>query len=353
VKSLYIFVFFALAESIAWAADAGADSASATCTEFVAADAIRPTLNEVISSAGLAGYELRLTVDVTHGPGETVMSDGFRLQEDARFVKALKAAGLVLASRDGLSASRVVPAIVAGDRKMTRVEFVLLPLPEKSGRQHVSVPELPIVVSRASGAQMTVCTASHAVVIEDPTSIMNEVLPRPNPPPRPQREPWLLAKIVAWTLAAGAVFFAAGWIVRAWWRKRPKAPPPPPPPRPAWEIALSKLRSIESEGLLQKGQFVNHHDRVTDVVREFLGTRFGFDGLECTSVELLAHLQHRVESAPHLASIRTFLQDADLIKFAKMTPTQDVCERVVAEAYRYVHALSPQVGASATSEVRT
>ncbi len=331
-------------------ADAG--TASETCTEHVPVDSVRPTLTESVSATAVAGYELRLSVQVAHGPGETVMPDGFRLQEDARFVKALKAEGFALASRDGLSSSLVAPALAQGDRKMTRVEFVLVPLPEKSGRQSFKVPALPIIVGRASGAQMIVCTASHAVVVEDPTSNLPEALPRHNPPPRPQREPWLLARIVAWALVGGLISFVAGWIVRAWWKRRPKPAPPPPPPRPGWEIALEKLRLIEREQLLETGKYVNHHDRVTDVVREFLGSRFGFDGLECTSAELLARLKHRVEAEPHVANIRNFLEDADLIKFAKMTPTKEACERVQADAYHFVRSLSPEVAVPPRIEVR-
>jgi hypothetical protein len=361
VKALYRsvafpFVFAAqIARASAGATDAGASAAVAavsdTCTELVSEGAVRPTLKESLSTAAIAGYELRLSVQVTHGPGEAVMPDGLVLQEDARFVKALKATGLALASREGLTSSLVAPPVVEGDQKMTRVEFVLLPLPERSGRQNVTVPALPIVVRRASGSQMIVCTAPHAVVVEDPTSNIAEAAARPNPPPRPQREPWLLAKIVAWTLFAAVFSFATGWVVRAWWRKRPKPLPPPAPPRPAWEIALEKLRLIEGEALLRDGKFVIHHDRVTDVVREFLGTRFGFDGLECTTAELLARLQHRGEAAPHLAKVRSFLEDADLIKFAKMTPTKELCERVLADAHHFVRALSPQGDAHATSQV--
>ena len=280
------------------------------------------------------------------------MPDGFRLQEDARFVKALKGEGFALASRDGLSSSLLAIPTEQGDHKMTRVEFVLVPLPEKSGRQNLKLPALPIVVRRASGEQTIVCTQTHSMVVEDPISTIPDARPKANPPPRQQREPWLLAKIVAWTLVAGAASFALGFLARALWRRRPKPASPPPPRRPAWEVALEKLHIIEAEHLLEAGKFVSHHDRVTDVVREFLGNRFGFDGLECTSVELLALLKRRVEAVPHLPALRNFLDEADLIKFAKMTPTKDVCARVIADAYQFVKALSPEQPPNPQGEVR-
>ncbi len=325
---------------------------SATCTELVPADSVRPTLSETFSMGGVAGYEWRLSVDVSHGLGETVMPDGLRLQDDARFVKALKDEGFALASRDGLSPSVVAAPMAQGDHKMTRVEFALVPLPEKAGRQSLRLPALPIVVGRASGAQTIVCTQTHSMVVEDPIANLPDALPRTNPPPRQQREPWLFARIVAWTLVAAAGSFVAGFLARAWWRRRPKPAPPAPPPRPAWEIAREKLRLIEAERLLEAGKFVNHHDRVTDVIREFLGSRFGFDGLECTSAEMLAVLKRRVEAVPHLSALRTFLDEADLIKFAKMTPTKEVCERVLLDAHRFVKTFSPEPAPSAPVEVR-
>ena len=44
-------------------------------------------------------------------------------------------------------------------------------------------------------------------------------------------------------------------------------------------------------GLLETQRFADFFDRVNDAVREYLGARFGFDGLESTTDETLAALR--------------------------------------------------------------
>ena len=41
---------------------------------------------------------------------------------------------------------------------------------------------------------------------------------------------------------------------------------------------------------MAEGRFAEHFDRVSDIVRKYLGLRFGFDGLESTTREALAVL---------------------------------------------------------------
>jgi len=80
---------------------------------------------------------------------------------------------------------------------------------------------------------------------------------------------------------------------------------------------------------------------VNDAVRQYLGARFGFDGLESTTGETLKALKRAPHFGLPLPEVAAFLQDCDLVKFADMTPTVEECERALAQAERIVRATMP------------
>jgi hypothetical protein len=118
--------------------------------------------------------------------------------------------------------------------------------------------------------------------------------------------------------------------------------PPPPPPRPPWEVALEKLDEVRHAGLLETGRFSEYFDRVNDALRSYLGARYGFDGLESTTDEIM----HAMAAVPHfglaLPEILGFLQDCDLVKFANMTPTDEECTKALDAGERIVRATMPK-----------
>jgi hypothetical protein len=88
-------------------------------------------------------------------------------------------------------------------------------------------------------------------------------------------------------------------------------------------------------------RFADFFDRVNDAVREYLGARFGFDGLESTTDETLAALRRLPQFGVPLPEVAGFLQQCDLVKFATWTPTLEECERALLEAERMVRATMP------------
>jgi hypothetical protein len=70
-------------------------------------------------------------------------------------------------------------------------------------------------------------------------------------------------------------------------------------------------------------------DEVSLCVRDYLGRRFGFDGLESTTRELLEHLARLGPNAPAgdlVSDIEVLMRRADLVKFANLTPEAAECE---------------------------
>ncbi len=112
--------------------------------------------------------------------------------------------------------------------------------------------------------------------------------------------------------------------------------PPPPPPRPPWDVAFEKLDEVRHAGLLATHRYGEYSDRVGDAVRQYFGARYGFDGLECTTDEMLAERRRSALAGVSLEEIAIFLQQCDLVKFARMTPSQDDCQKALGDAEQLV-----------------
>jgi hypothetical protein len=119
--------------------------------------------------------------------------------------------------------------------------------------------------------------------------------------------------------------------------------PPPPPPRPPWEVAIEDLLDVRHAELVQNGRHVEHYDRVSYIVRRYCGDRYGFDGLESTTREMLSVLRRVVPPIPVLDEIERFLRHADLVKFARLTPTTEECNQALERGEEIVRRTVPFV----------
>lgn len=309
------------------------------CVERLPAGKARPPFTEGFPARGLSGHALPLVVTVVHGPAETVLPTGFHFQADAAEAKALKEAGFIVPNPEGGAGPKVVRTEGAATKSTVTLSFVALP--KAPGRHELTLPALPISIARASGELISLCTQPHTIVIEDPTSSTPNPKPKDNPPPRRQREEWTFLKqavsIGAIALVVGAIL---AWLIGRW-LKRPRPVPPPPPPRPPWEVALESLHDLRHAGLTREGRFAEHFDRVSDVVRRYLGDRYGFDGLESTTREMLGELRATTPRIIVLDEIERFLRQADLVKFARLTPTELECSTALGEAEQIVERTVP------------
>jgi hypothetical protein len=93
--------------------------------------------------------------------------------------------------------------------------------------------------------------------------------------------------------------------------------------------------------LTREGRFAEHFDRVSDIVRRYLGDRYGFDGLESTTREMLGELRRATPRIVVLDEIERFLRQADLVKFARLTPSEPECATALADAGLIVERTVP------------
>lgn len=316
-----------------------------TCAESVPEEAVRPVLHETFPTKGTSGYAAWLEVVIEHGKGESVLPRGVEVQAASEAAKAFREAGFFFPSGEDGGVGPTVTSLADPGKEgqtKTRLAIPFALLPSKPGRQTLTLPSVPVAVARASGQLMTLCTSPHVIVVEDPTADVPEAMPKPNAPPLAQREEWTALKRATLWGSLGVMLGALLAYLGYKWMNRPKPVPPPPPPRPPWEVALESLRLLQGARLLEAGRSGEFIERVSNTVRVYLGARYGFDGLESTSDEVLT----RLKGVPHfglpIAEVRIFLETADLVKFAKMSPSYEECVQLFGDGERIVHVTMPQ-----------
>ncbi len=313
---------------------------SATCRETFPAGSERPKVTETFPDRGKSGYALVLDVTVLHGKGESILPSGLGAETGGEAQRALEAAGFYLPSMKGQSAPKLETK-VEGNQGRSHLTISVVALPKKPGRTELTLPPLPIAMARASGEVRTLCTAPHTVILEDPIANTPGAKPKGNPRPLRQLEEWTAAKYATFGAAGAAVLAALlAWLLTLW-RRRPKPVLPPPPPRPPWEVALEELFDVRVAQLVEQGRFAEHFDRVSDAVRRYLGARYGFDGLETTTREAMSALRRVSPFIGVLPDIDSFLQNADLVKFAKLSPTEPECHSALGSAEEIVRRTMP------------
>jgi len=322
--------------------EAGLGRVTATCVERWPEGKPRPKMQERFPERGTSGWAAMLEVVVEHGKGESVLPHGFRIELDSDAARALEGAGFALPDVDG-GAGPTLAVATAGDAAKSTLKIPVVALPPKPGRNVLELPPLPIAIARASGEIVTLCTAPHSIVVEDPIASTPNAEPKDNPPARPQREVWTAAKQVALaSLIALLVGALVAWLIGRW-RARPKPLPPPPPPRPPWEVALEELGDLRARELIKNERYSEHYAKVSHIVRKYCGDRYGFDGLESTTREMMSVLKRVVPSIPVLAEIEASLRHADLVKFARLTPTGEECSEALERAEQIVRRTVPLI----------
>jgi hypothetical protein len=124
---------------------------------------------------------------------------------------------------------------------------------------------------------------------------------------------------------------------------------PGPPPRPAHEVALERLDRLGAYGFLENADNRPFYFAVSEVIREYLGARFGFDSLELTTDELVAQLRRSSGREIVVGEIQGWLSACDLVKFAKISPGAAEARGALESAIRIVTTTRPVVAPAPVS----
>jgi hypothetical protein len=157
---------------------------------------------------------------------------------------------------------------------------------------------------------------------------------------------WVAAALIAGSLLA----LVAYRNLKA--RPRKARPAPPPPPRaPAHERALAALEELQREDLPARGCQKELHLRLSEILRDYLGERFGVAALDMTTEELLAALARTPTPGLDYPRFEALCREGDLVKFAKLVTTPTQCKVALEAGFAMVRATAPR-GENARSDAR-
>jgi hypothetical protein len=210
-----------------------------------------------------------------------------------------------------------------------------------SGEQQIPAVELRVVTK--DGFVGTTRTA--ALSLKVGSLLANE----PNAQLKPATKPVVVMQddytllYVLGAIASAALIALLTWLVARYMQRRVRPAAPPPPPRPPWEVAVEKLADLRrrKQRMVEQGMASQFVDEVSDVAREYLGARFGFDGLESTTDEALSLLRSRDCNVGLWQEVAAYLRRCDLIKFASVDPDPDEADLVFKKAQDIVQFSTP------------
>jgi hypothetical protein len=100
--------------------------------------------------------------------------------------------------------------------------------------------------------------------------------------------------------------------------------------------AIEKLDHLKDKELWQKGDIKTYQSELTYIIREYLEGRYGVSALESTTDEILKSIGSELNESGDVISLKRILQVADLVKFAKAQPDENIHQSFMDEARGFV-----------------
>ena len=128
--------------------------------------------------------------------------------------------------------------------------------------------------------------------------------------------PFLFAILVLLLIGAGILGFI-------YFRKKSRAAAAPIDIyRTPEEIAMDELKSLAEMNLIEKGMIKEYYIKLSDIIRCYIERKYGILAIDRTTYELYQEMRIKKIERLHIDTIRDFLEDCDLVKFAKYIPGQ-------------------------------
>ena len=211
-------------------------------------------------------------------------------------------------------------------------DAVMTPLPTSGGRRHArytvrmaaydtgkqTIPSMKVRYKAGDGTSQEVDSASIALEVGASTPAETDKpgeirdLKALDDVPTPT---WMIATAMgAGVVALALVVLGSRLVLRRLRRK-------PPSPLAPHDRALAALQQLQDAHLVESGQLKAHHDRLATILREYLALRFDIPSLEHTTVEVVEMMRTRNLEEWLCTDVRKVLDEADLVKFARLQVT--------------------------------
>lgn len=270
----------------------------------------------------LIGDQIRYTLTITTQPGTTIQQVNTQ----------------ALANAEGFELIRTgqLDTIAQKPELLLTQEFTLTSF--DSGDYYL--PELPVTYLQ-NGTTKTVRTNPIPVRVRTiPVSADHTELQ----PIKPIiEEPLNLRDVLPYILGILALLLLTlliSWLVRR--KREPKKEVPPPPPRPAHEVALEQLEQLENSRLLDQERYKDFQSQLTAILRVYLEERFGIRARESTTGEIITQMEGVAAQKDWRHELRTMLETADLVKFAKAKPPRSFHEEALQMVRSFVENTIPE-----------
>ena len=175
---------------------------------------------------------------------------------------------------------------------------------------------------------------SIASVLADTSRVLKDIAP----PMKIRYSFWdyaLLFSIIIFTLVI--VFFVIRKLIKksekSFLQIRKDLPPP-------YLQALEMLEVLKAQKLLENGNFLEYHYRLSYILRFFLELQFCFNAVEMTTQEIEYKLKTVIVAGKE--DLISFLRETDLVKFAKFNPGVDKPLQQTKWLEQYLRSFSAQ-----------
>lgn len=159
-----------------------------------------------------------------------------------------------------------------------------------------------------------------------------------------ERRDWTLVYVAAGVLGTIVVLLAIYLVVGALRGRSPRARKrkgrPSIDTRLPHEIALDRITRLEQSGMLDDDDRKPAYVELSDILRGYLGRRYGFAALDMTTSEIKANVSRRANEIEQLCN--RWLDDCDLVKFANYKPDIDEAHAALLRARDIIVASVPR-----------
>ncbi|MGB0883323.1 MAG: hypothetical protein ACPGTG_01240 [Flavobacteriales bacterium] len=119
---------------------------------------------------------------------------------------------------------------------------------------------------------------------------------------------------------------------------------------PAHILALGELSELKSKHYIDSDEIKTYYSELSDIIRRYIERRYHFLALESTTSEIAQSLKTQKLTETQKTKLMTFLEEADLVKFAKAFPEAHQHEVYYSELEEFIHQTKVQFEEIAVDE---
>jgi hypothetical protein len=203
----------------------------------------------------------------------------------------------------------------------------------------VEVPALNVEAVKASGEKEVLASEPVKVAVQSVLTGRQDTLKDL----KPQAELEADYKPFLFLLAALASALYLVYRFVRFLKNRKKAPVPKPERiRSAEEVAHEAIERLLARKLVEQGQLKQFYLELSEIIKRFLGSKLGVHSLERTTEEFTRDLRAVSVPSAQYRMIREFLEDCDLVKFAKYRPGAEEVEQIIARSRSMIDGMTKE-----------